>query len=139
MTNLSEHKMHAEYFEISDAFVRRLIKQKRMASVSLPLAQPACGRLNLESQNGAVQPFRGETEYFYLPGLYVSGCGCAYHEFSFAGFDLADVGVCVWGYERVMGAYRHAVEQEYRFLVMVMRCGWALVRFEASAISVDAP
>jgi len=62
-----------------------------------------------------LQPFAGETSIFILPGVRVRSIDALLTNFHLPESTLLMLVSAFAGRERILAAYRHAVEQRYRF------------------------
>ncbi|HED17280.1 MAG TPA: tRNA preQ1(34) S-adenosylmethionine ribosyltransferase-isomerase QueA, partial [Gammaproteobacteria bacterium] len=62
-----------------------------------------------------IQPYNDETDIFIYPGYEFRVVDGLITNFHLPESTLLMLVVAFAGYESVMGAYRHAVEEEYRF------------------------
>jgi S-adenosylmethionine:tRNA ribosyltransferase-isomerase len=67
------------------------------------------------SGNGIVRPGSGEADIFIYPGFEFRAVGALLTNFHLPQSTLLMLVCALGGKELVMEAYRHAVEQEYRF------------------------
>jgi S-adenosylmethionine:tRNA ribosyltransferase-isomerase len=114
---VEDHRMEPEFYEVSPAtalmLTRALAERKRIVAVGTTTTR------TLESlavtPPGAVQPGHGSTDLFIYPGhefRLVSGLVTNFH---LPRSSLAMLVSAVGGREHLLAAYRHAVEQRYRF------------------------
>jgi S-adenosylmethionine:tRNA ribosyltransferase-isomerase len=113
---LCEHRMHAEYGVVAPE-AAAAINAARQAGGRIVAVGTTCVRL-LESaagDDGIVRPFRGETELFITPGHRFRAVDLMMTNFHLPRSTLF-VLVCAFaGRERMLAAYRHAIERAYRF------------------------
>jgi S-adenosylmethionine:tRNA ribosyltransferase-isomerase len=62
-----------------------------------------------------MQPFAGETDIFIRPGFKFRSVDMLLTNFHLPKSSLLMLVAAFAGYDRVMAAYRHAVEEQYRF------------------------
>lgn len=111
-----DHKMHTEYCEISpeacDAVNRAKAEGKRIIAVgttSLRLLETAA------DEQGVLHPFAGDTGIFITPGYKFRAIDMLITNFHLPKSTLFMLICAVAGTERMKAAYRHAIEQRYRF------------------------
>ncbi len=114
--DLDRHRMHHEYIEVSEATCRRIEETRRSGGrvVSVGTTVVRC----LESaigQGGALRPYCGETNLFIRPGYQFRTIDALLTNFHMPESTLLMLVCAFAGYDRVMAAYRHAVESGYRF------------------------
>lgn len=79
--------------------------------------------LETASQSGSIQPYRGETSIFIYPG-YEFRCADALITNLHLPKSTLLMLVCAFGgFDKVMRAYRDAVDIITGFIVMAMQCG----------------
>jgi len=66
-------------------------------------------------RDGEVQPFAGETQIFIFPGYKISSVDALITNFHLPESTLLMLVSAFAGRELMLDAYRHAVEQRYRF------------------------
>jgi S-adenosylmethionine:tRNA ribosyltransferase-isomerase len=114
---VEEHRVQPEHYEVSietaRALTRALAEQRRIIAVGTTTTR------TLESLEitaaGEVQPVSGSTDLFIYPGFrfrLISGLVTNFH---LPRSSLLVLVSAFAGRERVLAAYRHAVERRYRF------------------------
>lgn len=113
---VSDHKMHAEWGEVSRETAARL-NAARAAGGRLIAVGTTVARL-LESaadRDGIVQPFCGETAIFMTPGYRFRAIDALWTNFHLPRSTLFMLVAAFAGLERMQSAYAHAIAQKYRF------------------------
>ena len=126
--NIEEHKMHAEYAEVSqevvDAVLATKAKGKRVIAVgttsvrSLESAAKASAEQSIEDNTGenpVIAPFYSDTEIFIYPGFTFKVVDAMFTNFHLPESTLMMLISAFAGRENVMNAYQEAIENEYRF------------------------
>lgn len=113
--NLSEHKMHTEYFEVSEAVVKAVCRTREKGGRVAAVGTTAVRALESASQTGDLQPYQGETRLFITPGYRFVAVDALVTNFHLPESTLLMLVCAFAGYENAMAAYRHAVEEKYRF------------------------
>jgi S-adenosylmethionine:tRNA ribosyltransferase-isomerase len=111
-----DHAMHAEWGEIDKATAARL-NAVRAAGGRLIAVGTTSLRL-LESaaaQDGTIQPFSDETRIFITPGYRFRAIDGLMTNFHLPRSTLFMLVSALMGTERMQAAYRHAIEEGYRF------------------------
>ena len=113
--DLDRHRMHSERVRV-DAATCELIEQTRAGGGRVVAVGTTVVR-SLESavQDGHVQPFSGDTRLFIRPGYRFSAVDALLTNFHLPESTLLMLVCAFAGYDAVMGAYRHAVRERYRF------------------------
>ncbi|WP_226663512.1 tRNA preQ1(34) S-adenosylmethionine ribosyltransferase-isomerase QueA [Alteriqipengyuania lutimaris] len=112
----AEHKMHAEWGEITAEAAARLnaarAEGRRVIAVgttSLRLLESAA------DQNHTIQPFAGDTDIFITPGYEFRAVDGLMTNFHLPKSTLMMLVSALMGRERMMEAYAYAIAHEYRF------------------------
>ncbi len=109
--NVSEIRLHEEYFEISEANAAILRQAKRLfcaGTTSVRTIETAMLRRGL-------QELSGETNLFIYPGFHFRGTGALLTNFHLPQSSLLMLVCAFAGHKLTMAAYRHAVAERYRF------------------------
>jgi S-adenosylmethionine:tRNA ribosyltransferase-isomerase len=113
---VEQHRMDAEPFEVlapaADALSRALAEGRRIIAVGTTTVRAL---ESLEGAGGRVLPGAGWTELFIVPGhrfRVVSGLVTNFH---LPRSSLLLLACAFAGRDRLLGAYRHAVAERYRF------------------------
>jgi len=110
------HKMHAEYGIISKQ-AADIINQAKKEGRRIIAVGTTSVRL-LESaadENGILHPFCGETDIFITPGYKFKIIDMIITNFHLPKSTLFMLICAIGGTERMKAAYKHAIEQKYRF------------------------
>ena len=112
----AEHKMHAEWGEISAEAAARLnaarAEGRRVIAVgttSLRLLESAA------DESDTIQPFSGDTDIFITPGYRFRAVDGLMTNFHLPKSTLMMLVSALMGRERMMEVYGHAIANEYRF------------------------
>jgi S-adenosylmethionine:tRNA ribosyltransferase-isomerase len=115
---VDEVKLHRERYAISadaaEAVNRARREGRRIVAVGTTVErtlESAAAR----SVNGEIEPGAGTTEIFIAPGFEFKVAGAMLTNFHLPQSSLLMLVSAFAGRERVLAAYRHAVEQRYRF------------------------
>jgi S-adenosylmethionine:tRNA ribosyltransferase-isomerase len=113
--DLDQHRMHSERVTVSVA-TSNAIRETRAAGGRIVAVGTTVVR-SLESAvvDGQVQPFSGETRLFIRPGYTFSAVDALLTNFHLPESTLLMLVCAFGGYDAVMHAYRHAVQNRYRF------------------------
>jgi S-adenosylmethionine:tRNA ribosyltransferase-isomerase len=109
-----DHRMHSEYVEVSAAACARInaaAQNGRIVAVGTTVVRS----LEAAAAGGLLQPFAGETNLFITPGYRFKIIDALITNFHLPRSSLLMLVCAFGGYEPVMQAYRHAVQQQYRF------------------------
>lgn len=112
---VEDHRMHAEHLEVSAAACERIDRTRRRGGRVVAVGTTCARALETACRNGEARPFRGETDIFIHPG-YRFGCVDALiTNFHLPGSTLLMLVAAFAGRERILSAYRYAVERRFRF------------------------
>jgi S-adenosylmethionine:tRNA ribosyltransferase-isomerase len=111
-----DHVMHAEWGEITEATVHRLLAAKAkggrivaVGTTSLRLLESAC------RATGELSPFTGDTDIFITPGYRFRAVDILMTNFHLPKSTLFMLVSAFAGFETMRSAYAHAIADEYRF------------------------
>lgn len=114
--DLSEHVMHAEYIEVSAELCRAVAAARERGGRVIAVGTTVVRCLESAADEGGVlHPFTGETDIFIRPGYRFRAVDAMITNFHLPESTLLMLVCAFAGYDAVMAAYRHAVEQRYRF------------------------
>jgi len=112
---IQDHLMHAEYVEVS-ASVCDVVNQaksdgRRVVAVGTTVVR------SLESawKDGRLRPLAASTDIFIYPGVSIQSVDVLITNFHLPESTLLMLVCAFAGYDNVLSAYRHAVEEKYRF------------------------
>lgn len=112
---IEEHHMHAEYVEVSETVCEQVRRTRAAGGRVIAVGTTSVRSLEAASQQGELRPMSGETEIFIYPGYEFKTVDAMLTNFHLPESTLLMLVCAFAGYEHVMHAYRHAVEQRYRF------------------------
>jgi S-adenosylmethionine:tRNA ribosyltransferase-isomerase len=114
--NIEDHKMHAEYYEISTDAALAISRVKEKGGKIISVGTTSTRTLETAaSSSGKVQPGKGFTESFIYPGYQFKVIDALITNFHLPKSTLLMLVSALGGYENVMRAYREAVKERYRF------------------------
>jgi S-adenosylmethionine:tRNA ribosyltransferase-isomerase len=113
--NIFEHKMHAEYLDISAELCAKIHAARASGRRVIAVGTTSLRALETAAQHGSVQPYRGETSIFIYPGYEFKSADVLITNLHLPKSTLLMLVCAFGGYERVMRAYREAVREGYRF------------------------
>lgn len=112
---LEHHRMHAERVEVSAQVCEQVAAVQARGNRVVAVGTTVVRSLETAAQSGSLQPFAGETRLFITPGYEFRVVDALITNFHLPESTLLMLVCAFGGYEPVMRAYRHAVEQRYRF------------------------
>ncbi|WP_420332374.1 tRNA preQ1(34) S-adenosylmethionine ribosyltransferase-isomerase QueA [Roseibium sp.] len=111
-----DHKMHAEWGEVSDTTARALRDVKARGNKVVSVGTTSLRILESAAQaDGTLQPFAGETSIFITPGYRFRAIDALMTNFHLPRSTLFMLVSALSGLETMRAAYAHAIEMEYRF------------------------
>ncbi len=113
--DISQHKMHSEALEVSQQAVDACKQAREQGGRIIAVGTTAVRCLETASQSGELQPFHGETDIFITPGYRFKSVDALLTNFHLPESTLIMLVSAFAGHAQTMAAYRHAVEQRYRF------------------------
>ncbi|MET0027647.1 MAG: tRNA preQ1(34) S-adenosylmethionine ribosyltransferase-isomerase QueA [Candidatus Thiodiazotropha sp.] len=113
--DLDQHVMHSESVEVSEEVCARVEETRRRKGRVVAVGTTSVRSLEAASQSGQIAPFYGDTRLFIRPGYRFTSVDAMITNFHLPQSTLLMLVSAFSGYERIMRAYQHAVEQKYRF------------------------
>lgn len=118
--NIEEHRMHSEWFEVPEDTVQAIARTRaaggRIVSVgTTTLRALESAAVLTGSPAGLTRPCSGETDIFITPGFRFRVVDRLVTNFHLPKSTLMMLVSAFAGHERIMGLYRHAVAERYRF------------------------
>ncbi len=114
--NILEHKMHAEHYELSAETAALINDTKQRGGRVIAVGTTSCRTLeSVGMTDGRIQPAEGWTDIFIYPGYRFQVLDGLLTNFHLPESTLIMLVSAFAGYENTMKAYRHAVEENYRF------------------------
>ncbi|NLB90735.1 MAG: tRNA preQ1(34) S-adenosylmethionine ribosyltransferase-isomerase QueA [Clostridiales bacterium] len=114
--NIEDHMMHSEYYQIT-AQTANAINQAR-ANHHRCICVGTTSLRTLESvvdEKGIIHPGEGETDIFITPGKKILSADGLITNFHLPESTLLMLISAFWDRKKVLQAYRHGVEEKYRF------------------------
>ncbi|MDO8810921.1 MAG: tRNA preQ1(34) S-adenosylmethionine ribosyltransferase-isomerase QueA [Gallionella sp.] len=112
---IREHVMHSECYELPQATVDAIAQARAAGGRVVAVGTTSLRALESAAQNGELQAGSGETRIFITPGYRFHVVDVLLTNFHLPRSTLLMLVCAFGGMERMLAAYRHAVEQEYRF------------------------
>jgi S-adenosylmethionine:tRNA ribosyltransferase-isomerase len=111
---LEEH-MHSEYLEVSEEVCAKARAARARGGRIVAVGTTSVRSLEAASAEGELRSFKGDTRLFIRPGYRFCSVDAMITNFHLPESTLLMLVSAFAGYEHMMAAYRHAVEQRYRF------------------------
>ncbi|HFC54180.1 MAG TPA: tRNA preQ1(34) S-adenosylmethionine ribosyltransferase-isomerase QueA [Gammaproteobacteria bacterium] len=113
--DIGQHRMHSEYAEVTAEVCGQVRRVREGGGRIVAVGTTVVRTLESAAGDGGVEPFKGETDIFIRPGYRFRVVDALLTNFHLPESTLLMLVCAFAGQERVMSAYRHAVEQRYRF------------------------
>ncbi len=112
----ADHKMHAEWCEISEETAAALLAVKARGNKVVSVGTTSLRILESSAQaSGAIAAFAGETSIFITPGYRFKAIDALMTNFHLPRSTLFMLVSALSGLDTMRRAYAHAISQEYRF------------------------
>ena len=114
--DVTQHHMHSEYYEISQEAADLINDTKRAGGRVIAVGTTSCRTLgSAAAEDGTIRACSGWTDIFIYPGYRFKVIDGLVTNFHLPESTLIMLVSAFAGKEHVMNAYRHAVEERYRF------------------------
>jgi len=113
--NLDDHPMHAERYTVPTETVQKIEATRSRGGRIVAVGTTVTRALESASDQGTLEARVGETRLFIRPGYDFKVVDAMLTNFHLPESTLLTLVCAFSGYERIMAAYRHAVQQQYRF------------------------
>ena len=113
---VEQHKLHREWYRISEEAAQKINAATAVGRRVVAIGTTTVRTLEYAaSQSGGIQPGAGEADIFIYPGFQFRVVGAMLTNFHLPKSTLLMLVCAFAGREFALDAYRHAVEQNYRF------------------------
>ena len=119
--NIEDHRMHCEYLQISESVCEKIkLTQTRggrviaVGTTAVRCLETAVTCEELEAC-GELKPYQGETDIFIYPGYKFKVVDALITNFHLSESTLLMLVSAFAGRDNIMSAYRHAIDERYRF------------------------
>ncbi len=114
--DITAHKMHSEFYSVSEDTARRFNEVRKNGGRIISVGTTSCRTLeSATDESGVLHAGSGNTEIFIYPGYRFKAVDCLITNFHLPESTLIMLVSALAGRERVLEAYRVAVEERYRF------------------------
>ena len=107
--------MHKEYFAVSQATVDAVRLARDRGGRIIAIGTTAVRALESASKTGQLEPGFGDTDLFIIPGYQFKSVDAMLTNFHLPESTLLMLVSAFTGYNSIMNAYQHAIDQTYRF------------------------
>ncbi len=113
--NVLEHKMHAEYLEVSAAVCEQIQQTKANGGRVIAVGTTSVRSLETAAAAGELKPYRGDSRLFIYPGYEFHVIDGMITNFHLPKSTLLMLVSAFAGSELIKQAYQHAIDRRYRF------------------------
>ena len=114
--NIEEHDMHSEHYYIKEEDSEKINKTKKNGGRIIAVGTTSCRVLeSVADEKGMVKETEGDTNIFIYPGYKFKCVDALITNFHLPESTLIMLVSALAGKEYIMQAYKHAVEEKYRF------------------------
>jgi S-adenosylmethionine:tRNA ribosyltransferase-isomerase len=107
--------MHREWLNVGAGLVEQIRRTREHGGRVVAVGTTVVRALESAARDGQLAPFAGETQIFIFPGYRITTVDALLTNFHLPESTLLMLVSAFAGREFVLDAYRHAVEQRYRF------------------------
>lgn len=112
---ITDHKMHSEYFEIGQTTVDQINQTKKNGGRIIAVGTTAVRSIESAAKNGKLKAVQEETDIFIYPGYEFKVVDMMITNFHLPKSSLLMLVSAFIGQEPMMEIYQHAIENKYRF------------------------
>ena len=113
---ITDHKMHSEYYEVSETAVEVINRAKREGRRIIAVGTTSVRTLeSVADENGFLKPCSGNTEIFIYPPYKFRCVDALITNFHLPESTLIMLVAALTGREQILGLYETAVKNKYRF------------------------
>ncbi len=113
--DIRDHKMHAEWGQVSDAAVQEIRATKRAGGRVIPVGTTALRLIESAARSGDIAPWEGPTDIFITPGFEFHVADALMTNFHLPKSTLMMLVSALLGVDEIRAVYRHAIDTGYRF------------------------
>ena len=113
--NIEDHRMHAEYLEVTADVCEAVIQTRQRGGRVIAVGTTAVRSLESAAVNGNPEPFAGDSRIFIYPPYDFKAINGLITNFHLPESTLLMLVSALAGMDETRAAYRHAVEECYRF------------------------
>jgi S-adenosylmethionine:tRNA ribosyltransferase-isomerase len=114
-SRIEDHRMHSEWLRVPEETVRKISETRQAGGRVVAVGTTSVRSLETAARAGSLVSFEGETDIFIHPGFEFRVVDALITNFHLPESTLIMLVSAFAGHTATMAAYRHAVEQRYRF------------------------
>lgn len=115
VADITEHKMHAEYIEVSQATCDKVTTARERGGRVIAVGTTSVRSLESASVSGEIAPYYGDSQIFIYPGYQFNSVDAMVTNFHLPESTLIMLISAFAGRDNVLKAYQQAVTERYRF------------------------
>ena len=113
---VDEHVMHSEFFSVSEESARVINERKAAGGRLICVGTTSCRTIeSVADENGLIRPLSGDTGIFIYPGYRFKAVDALITNFHLPESTLLMLVSAFYSREKMLEAYKIAVEENYRF------------------------
>lgn len=112
---VEDHVMHREWLNVGAGLVEKIRRTRERGGRVVAVGTTVVRALETATRGGVLEPFAGDTQIFIFPGYRITSVDALLTNFHLPESTLLMLVSALAGRERILAAYRHAVERRYRF------------------------
>ncbi len=112
---VEDHEMHREWLNVGAELVEKIRATRARGGRVIAVGTTVVRALEAARAGGELKPFAGETRIFIVPGYRIESIDALITNFHLPESTLLMLVSAFAGRELILAAYKHAVEQRYRF------------------------
>jgi S-adenosylmethionine:tRNA ribosyltransferase-isomerase len=112
---IEDHVMHREWLNVGAGLVEKIRQTRERGGRVVAVGTTVVRALESATHDGVLAPFAGETQIFIFPGYRIASVDALVTNFHLPESTLLMLVSAFAGRDFMLDAYRHAIEQRYRF------------------------
>jgi S-adenosylmethionine:tRNA ribosyltransferase-isomerase len=112
---IEDHVMHREWLNVGAGLVEKIRQTRERGGRVVAVGTTVVRALQSATHDGVLAPVAGETPMFIFPGYRIASVDALITNFHLPESTLLMLVSAFAGRERMLAAYRHAVDERYRF------------------------
>lgn len=113
--SVAENRLHEERMELDATASRAILETRQNGGRIVAVGTTSVRTLETAARRSSLKPCRGETDLFIKPGFEFRAVDAMLTNFHLPQSSLLMLVAAFVGRERILDAYRHAVDRRYRF------------------------